>query len=56
MNEKNESLLLGTRSGDVNMVKIAIEKGADVNVKGAISLRRTALFSNTQSNSSSLCF
>ena len=56
MNERNKSLLLGSERGDIDMVKIAIENGSDVNAKDCISLRRMILFSNTRTNSSSQCF
>ena len=48
MNERNQSLLSGSERGDINMIKIAIENGADVNAKDDISLRRIVLLFITQ--------
>ena len=53
MNERNQSLLSGSERGDIDMVKITIENGADVNVKDIISLRRIGLYSKLWRCSSS---
>ena len=55
MNDWNENLLPGSIIGDTDMVKTAIENGADVNAKDRVSSRKIVLFSSSQSNSSSLC-
>ena len=48
MNDRNVNLFSGSLIGNIKMVKMAIENGADVNAKDEISLRRMILFSSSQ--------